>query len=86
MSIIVTAKELGEAFTRAHWSLWEDQHLSAISVSKQKSLFRKKFNAKLSGGHFDHSTSDEAGDWNTQDAIVEFKSKKDYLLFMLEWS
>lgn len=90
MKVIVTAESLGECFERAHWSLWEDAKTNSMSVAKQKAGWRKKFKAKVSGGHFDNSPQQSADDsqnaWNTRDAIVEFRSKADYVLFMLEWS
>jgi len=92
MSVIVTAKELGEIFYKAHLSLWDDHGFGfgpggSISVPDQIRIFRKKFNATLSGGHFDHTReSSKTNEWNTKDAIIKFRSKKAYVLFMMEWS
>jgi hypothetical protein len=89
MKVKVTTIELGSAFDRAHHSLWEENtsHWNqGMSVKKQIKFWRKNFHANIYGGHFDNVDSDGEGAWNTKDAIVEFDSKEDYLMFMLEWS
>ena len=84
-----TAKKLGKAFDNAHISLWGDaernfEHSEPLKVEDQIAGWKNKFHAKISGGHFDRLARDK-NDWNTIDAVVEFKSKKDFVLFMLEW-
>ena len=88
MKVKVTAKEIGEGFDHALWSIWEDNNASVMEVKDQIKFFKEKFHANLTGGHFDNinKSGDEIRDWNTHDAIIEFDSKKDYVLFKFEWS
>jgi hypothetical protein len=88
MKIKVTAKELGEGFDHALWSIWEDNNASTIEVKDQVRLFKEKFHATVTGGHFDNinKSGGEIRDWNTHDAIIEFESKEYFLMFKLEWS
>ena len=83
MEVKTTSEELCGGFESALISLWGEDLGKAITPRRQKALFRKKFGAKVSGGHFD-SGSDE-GLWNTSNVAVTFRSKKSYFLFILEW-
>ena len=82
MKVTVTAKELGDIFTRAHDSLFSKNGI--LPVNEQRKGWKRKFHAKISGGHFDRSYL--KGKWNTHDAVVEFENEAAYVLFMLEWS
>jgi hypothetical protein len=87
MKVKVTAKELGEGFDHAVRSLFKDNNVSIMDVKDQIKFFKEKFHANLTGGHFDNvSKPNNVFRWNTQDAIVEFESKKYFLMFKLEWS
>lgn len=88
MKITVTTKELGDIFDRAHDSLWKERNVAAIEVPDQIAFWRDRFNARIYGGHFDEYYKNpdiEDRSWNTEDAIIEFDSENDYVLFLLKW-
>jgi hypothetical protein len=91
MKVIVTAKELGESFEKAHRSLWNDKDVG-INVKDQVAFWRDRFHATVSGGHFDNVSDVEddnpfsENEWNIEDATIEFDNEEHYVLFMLEWS
>ena len=87
-SVIIEAKRIHKIFDNALRSLWLDQNVSNMEVKDQIRLFKEKFHANLTGGHFDNINKPPSNTrkWNTQDAIIEFDTKEDYVLFILEWS
>lgn len=90
MTYKVPVKNLGIIFTHANDSLWIDKFGTVehkMTVQEQIDGWREKFHATIYGGHFDY-VNDKHGEheWNTHDAILEFDSEDDYMLFMLEWS
>lgn len=95
MKVRVESESIRKAFDDAQASMWNNQHEKwrPISVKEQLQFWKEHFHATVSGGHFDHIESieskepyDHQNEWNTRDAVVEFDTEGDYVLFLLEWS
>ena len=86
MSYKISAIDLDKSFIHAHRSLWIDKNAFVLTVEEQKNGWRQKFKAKITGGYFGNSSKKNSTSYNNKEVSIEFRSKKDYVLFMMEWS
>jgi hypothetical protein len=75
-----------DIFLRAHEAIGHNRNTTSLPIEEQIEGWKYDYHARIFGGQYEKDSNGNYSPHNLRDIGVEFETKEDYVLFMLEWS